>query len=770
MGESNLLDKTNALIRRQNEVNSTLLELRDEVIKARDMNQKLAEENSFLRSRIRVLESKLNGEVEQKHETIKERVQVKEVQKPEPVQKPIPSQPVEVKREQAVPVMVHEEKKVLKDTSIERSSVYEFFLGKNVIAKIGGGLIALGVFAFGRIAYDWMNDLSRVLFILSLGIIFFGVGYFFEKRSSSVFASTFYTVGLAVMLISNYLAFYEYSLIVGNLFILMGIFLSGFMFIYFRVKISQFTDTSILILVGAITILSTNVVAQGGADLYMSLIQGIVTTGFMSYTLLFKYQKNRSKILPGYLFLTSGLTIFSLFLIYESNEFVYFPIFVVLMTMLGNFFLVNKVKHYNPFMAIQTTLTFLLCGISIASILDFEYYMNFILIAAGLLIPIYVYFYQDVQDEKVRIYDYYGVLMAGLIFVYLLYFDPSDIRYSTTLFTETIKNYYTLLGIIILYFATKLSVRKTHFIMLMLFAILFGVNVIQHLVINGAAATDYLYYISNIVVVVGLLFIDKYLFTSYKNKNLTITINVLAALGLMIYPLYHVYAVRNGLYPNYEKYFYAAIIYGLSVYKFGFINKFFDKDEHLRTFNVIVNGALAILVLLLDFIYFAHDFSNPNHLFIFFMVLIPNIYIIFNLRELYRFAKEESDYSDEWLFIFAFKFGVLIQSMFIHRYINFTYDKVILSSYFMIAAAIGVLYGFKERWKTARYIALGAIYFSLIKFFVYDFFAQDLSDVVQTVTYITLGVVLLGISFLYSRLEKTYGGNEILAEKNPTEE
>jgi hypothetical protein len=142
---------------------------------------------------------------------------------------------------------------------------------------------------------------------------------------------------------------------------------------------------------------------------------------------------------------------------------------------------------------------------------------------------------------------------------------------------------------------------------------------------------------------------------------------------------------------------------------------------------------------------------------------------VYSLRELFLYIKEEFPLFDrEWVFIIAFKTGVFIQAIFIHRYINFTYDKVILSSYFMIAAAIGVLYGFKARWKKARYIGLAAIYFSFIKFFVYDFFKQDLSDPVKVVTYISLGVVLLGISFLYSQLEKTYGGNEILAKENPT--
>ena len=80
----------------------------------------------------------------------------------------------------------------------------------------------------------------------------------------------------------------------------------------------------------------------------------------------------------------------------------------------------------------------------------------------------------------------------------------------------------------------------------------------------------------------------------------------------------------------------------------------------------------------------------------------------------------------------------------------------------MIASAGGILLGFKGSWTLSRKLGLASIYYSLGKFFIYDFYTQDFSTFVRMVTYFILGFVLLGISFLYAYLEKEYGKDQII--------
>ncbi|MCK5762235.1 MAG: hypothetical protein KAH16_04990, partial [Candidatus Izimaplasma sp.] len=154
-----------------------------------------------------------------------------------------------------------------------------------------------------------------------------------------------------------------------------------------------------------------------------------------------------------------------------------------------------------------------------------------------------------------------------------------------------------------------------------------------------------------------------------------------------------------------------------------------------------------------------HDFSKGIDLFTFFFVLLLNGYLVFPLKELYDFAKEKYDL--ETVFIVVYMKGVIIQSVFIHRYINFTYDKVFLSSYFMIASALAILYGFRHSLLKVRKLGLAAIYFALIKFFTYDFFSAEFTLTVRMFTYFILGLLLMGIAFMYAYLEKKYGEAEI---------
>ena len=171
-----------------------------------------------------------------------------------------------------------------------------------------------------------------------------------------------------------------------------------------------------------------------------------------------------------------------------------------------------------------------------------------------------------------------------------------------------------------------------------------------------------------------------------------------------------------------------------------------------------LNIKIIVFVMAINLFYFNHDFGVTNDLIKFILVMVANVYIVKALYDLYLFFKDK--YNPEVVAIILYGVGVLVQSYFIHNYINIEFDKVILSSYFMIASALGILIGFNNGWSITRKIGLGAIYYSLAKFFIYDFYTQDFSTTVRMVTYFILGFTLLGISFLYSYLEKKFGNDK----------
>ena len=179
------------------------------------------------------------------------------------------------------------------------------------------------------------------------------------------------------------------------------------------------------------------------------------------------------------------------------------------------------------------------------------------------------------------------------------------------------------------------------------------------------------------------------------------------------------------------------------------------KMKYKKEFLIGLNIKIVAVVFWVSLMYFDHNFTLFNDVAKFLLVFAINIYIIQSLKELYYSRTKEMN--DEWTFIIIYLVGVLIHSYFIHMYINIEFDKVILSSYFMIASAGGILLGFKGDWTLSRKLGLGTIYYSLLKFFIYDFYTQDFTTFVRMVTYFILGFTLLGISFLYAYLEKEYG-------------
>lgn len=255
----------------------------------------------------------------------------------------------------------------------------------------------------------------------------------------------------------------------------------------------------------------------------------------------------------------------------------------------------------------------------------------------------------------------------------------------------------------------------------------------------------------------GLVLLGINLYFKYKkqeeNEYDMILVNALNLLALV--PI--IMTITNDLISNEAAFIMASVMALFIGYRWLIIIEPL-KMKNEKHFVLGVNIGILLLTFSLNLFYFDHDFSQFKDVLKFFLLFLVNVYNVWSLREIYKgYCKTDHV---ERNFIILYGIGVLIHSIFIHRYINFEFDKVILSSYFLIASAVGILAGFRQGWSVTRRIGLGAIYFSLAKFFIYDFFNQDFSNFVKMVTYFILGFILLGISYLYAYLEKTYGYKE----------
>ena len=184
MSVDKMVKKTIEVLDKQRELNQLIIEMKEEVKKIEQQNLALNSENQKLRERIeksqllpRLKEDPVTIEKVPKKPEIQVAHETPKVEIPIEVKKPVdPIKPVQTKPQ-----------------SDARNGLVEFFLGKNVIAKIAAILMVLAVLTFGQRAYiDWLNNVGRYVLILSIGFIFLGLGYLFEFKKIDVYSHIFY--------------------------------------------------------------------------------------------------------------------------------------------------------------------------------------------------------------------------------------------------------------------------------------------------------------------------------------------------------------------------------------------------------------------------------------------------------------------------------------------------------------------------------------------------------------------------------------------------
>ena len=101
-----------------------------------------------------------------------------------------------------------------KPTFFERNPDLEKFIGENLINKIGIAILVLGIGFFVKFAIDqnWINEVGRVLIGILCGGILVGVAHYLRK-SFAAFSSVLIGGGIAVFYFTIALAFREYAII-----------------------------------------------------------------------------------------------------------------------------------------------------------------------------------------------------------------------------------------------------------------------------------------------------------------------------------------------------------------------------------------------------------------------------------------------------------------------------------------------------------------------------------------------------------------------------
>ncbi|MFK5883825.1 MAG: hypothetical protein QM489_05715 [Candidatus Izemoplasma sp.] len=777
MNKKELIEKTTKAISQQDSITNVLEELRSEII---NLNQ----ENIRLRSELEAFKPK-------EEEKVKEII----IKLDEDV---ISDNDKGSIKSIIVDDSIKDTNRIIVKPSVSKSiidqnsaKIFEFFLGKNVILKIAGLLLILGFFSLGRIAYESMYDIGRVALIMGSGGIVFGIGYFFDKKEDVVLNNVFYSTGLILIHLSFLLAFSTYELIGFNFMLLINITLIGAAFLYFYNKRFDFMDGFLFTFYLYILMyISFKGYALIDADIiyYLGSVLLLALVAYIMFVYLVRFLEDKiylEVILNVVLMITIVSSVFVI-LYYSAHSQYSFSSYLMMLFATSYFYLIsikNDKNHslHNVVILGSTFILSALVALLASELINVFTDLNhniISLIIIILLVPLYIYLYRE-DDSNINLIsstDIYALFISILVIFFSFNFgqfkEASTVpyyvhhvtfsvitvivylfyRYNDKLFYQLVKNGF----LIILGFVT---IKR--FIGITTVA---GFNDTLYSYWNigdmfpraaNYGSSEYLIYIFTLLAGIALLVINK-LYGKYKNlEHKDFSVFLYGFNLVLLIPI--VYLVVNDLMSSTEERYSVVLLMSFSyifiVYRYILSIKQL-KLQGLKGFIIANQIMIVATVTITNFIYFDHHFGSGYDLLYFSLLLILNGYIVLSLKEIFDYYKER--FNLESLFITIYFIGVFIHSMFIHRYINFDYDKVFLTSYFIIAAALAILFGFRNNLKLVRKIGLFAIYFALLKFFIYDFNSNDFTLTVRTFTLFILSALLFAIGFMYAKIEKKY--------------
>lgn len=662
----------------------------------------------------------------------------------------------------------------------ERFPDLEKFIGENVINKIGIAILVLGIGFFVRLAIseNWIGEIGRVM----IGILSGGVLLFFANRVRErfpAFSSVLVGGGIAVLYFTITIAFQQYQLLSQTLAFVVMILITGFTVLlslgYNRVELA------VLALLG------------GFASPFL------VSTGEGNYIVLFTYL----------LILNSGMLTLAYFKHWHLvNILAYLATIIIFgLWLFDNFFTVSDPPYWGPL--IFATL-FYLVFFAMSIIYNLKVQRQFDRFEFSILLSNTALYYAAGMGILDSLYDgqWQGLFTAWLavfnfIFAFYFYKQPTIDRNFRFLLIGLVMTFLSLIGPIQLsgnYITLFWSLEA---VLLLWLAQKSGINLMTlgSLTISGLMLISLIMDWDTIYIPIGEqplipifnkgfitgLFATGSLFGSFsllKNYNplanfdLDIRVLLFGLGGIMtlvafstgILELHHQMDLL-GVIPSVQR-----IISGLYIFIFLTGVYYLLKIRNKRKLVSLTYPLMITAVVIYPIVYHQSIAELRDAIFEgsatfppFLLHLLIGVFPFFFLYRLYRdFKKGEGRYSSaiQLLSWFASVMGVIILSQELNHWVVLAMQgsgyaiSTILENTVKIGYPIlwGLLSfalmwsGMRFKFKPLRIISLSLFFLTLMKLFFYDI--QDVSQGGKIAAFISLGILLLIVSFMYQRLKK----------------
>lgn len=707
--------------------------------------------------------------------------------KPEINKPPVVQQPVN-----RPPVVIQKPAEPKKPGFFERNPDLEKFIGENLANKIGIGVLVLGIGYFVKYAIDqdWIGIYGRVFIGILCGGLLLGLAHWLRK-SFAAFSSVLVGGGIAVLYLTIAIAFHEYQIFSQTLAFILMVIITGFT-ILLAIRYNR-VELAVLAILGGFG--SPFMVSTGEGN-YVVLFSYIIILD-AGMLLLAYYKKWNLVNIVSYAF---TLLLFGSWLgaKFESGNASMVQGALIFATLFYFIFfamnIVNNIRENTKFRALEISLLlsntffYYAAGMVILSGETAEAYKGLFTAALGVFNFIFAYLlYKNQHVDRNLIF-----MLIGLVLTFISLAAPIQLE----------GNYITLFwaaeAVLLLWLSQKSGITlmkgaSAIVTVLMLISLIMDWRILYYDYSPGIASMNIILnkaYITGIVSVISIS-LSLYLIRSEKDFKEYIgpykVLLTLCGLGVLYTSqfLELQYQLNNYIDDN------ATIVTIIGTYNMLYaaglllaIPKLVHKDQREEAAAFL--GVVCIFVFLV--FYHVHFINARDNFAIYhsipvtgfafhyiFMGLLLFIAVI-SLRSFQKLedinAKTFQAYS--WFYVFFFVFAasaeldhlvVLVGASDFESLLHVLNQnhKIGFPILWGIASFILIAVGLKTKKKHLRIISLTLLLITLLKLFLVDI--RGISEGGKIAAFISLGVLLLVVSFMYQRIKRLLLADE--AEVKP---
>lgn len=734
---------------------------------------------------VKPLEQKVRPTIKKEPEIQKEPIKQEEIplkkeltKLEEEIQKVIPEKPVKV--DPIKPIKVNKPKRD-----------FEKLIGENLLNKIGIAVLVIGVGFFVKYAIDknWIGEFGRVAIGIGIGAIMIGIAHYLRKKYKA-FSSVLIGGGIGVFYYTISIAYHDYHIF--NQPVAFGIMT---LITILAVALSVIYDKKEIAIIGLVGGFTSPFMVQGETENYVAFFTyiAILNSGMLALS-YFKKWNIIQKLAYGFTILFFGTWLIQYTFGYHNLP--------------KRFALLMGTIYFIQFLA-----TALIYNIKRQLKFNAFEFIN-ILSINGLYFLLGLTVFSQYQP-----YDYQGLFAFGLsAFNFLIYFGLRNISHSD----ENLKLVFlgksitfTTLGILMqfdvhyaaLFWALEavvllwLSLKSKDEILkyaFLIVTIITGIGLLTawtNLTYGfGQDHLNQIFYSS--IGVIATYVINIFILKQFKEdsfvKNLP-TKMVKNGLGLWAYFAFYLSAlIRLNLALKHAEigYFDELILWiyhgvmllsaltFLKIKKTALFREIFTVISTFFVGGYLITGNFSV-IRFRDFL--LHNDYSSSYFFIYLILLGLILYALYLIRTvIFQFSSNPNQ--RKWTYVGLGVAGLILVSMQLdHWSVFFMYDakSLVKSDILKHTQAEGyttlwslysfalMFYGMRKKITHLRVLSLVIFGAAIIKLFFVDI--RNMSEAGKIIAFISLGVLLLVVSFLYQKLKQIIVGETIEEKSNSSD-